>query len=95
VDVRRVKPEEDANDIATGKIGALRRRLPEHLPDSLFVFDAGYDPVRLQRQLGECPAQLLVRLHSDRVFYADPEVSERSLTMRWNRERSAWQQREG
>jgi hypothetical protein len=77
VDVRRVKPEEDANDIATGQIGALRRRLPEHLPDPLFVFDAGYDPVRLQRQLGECPAQLLVRLHSDRVFYADPEVPEK------------------
>src|ERR671910_390612 len=40
----------------------------------LFVFDAGYDPVKLQRELlRDRPVQLLVRLHSNRVFYADPE----------------------
>jgi hypothetical protein len=43
----------------------------------LFVFDAGYDPVRLQRNLEECKAQILVRLHSGRVFYADPPRPER------------------
>ncbi len=43
----------------------------------LFVFDAGYDPVRLQRNLDGCHAQTLVRLHSGRTFYADPPVLER------------------
>jgi hypothetical protein len=47
--------------------------LPHESPSPLFVFDAGYDPVKLQRELGETPLQLLVRLHSNQVFYADPE----------------------
>lgn len=76
-DVRRVRPDEDANNVAAEQTRALVRRLPEQDADPLFVFDAGYDPVRLQRRLGDCPAQLLVRLHSDRVFYADPEVLEK------------------
>jgi len=39
----------------------------------LSVFDAGYDPVRLQHGLEGCRAQILVRLHSGRAFYAVPE----------------------
>ena len=38
----------------------------------LFVFDAGYDPVQLTQGLGPTPAAILVRLRSDRCFYADP-----------------------
>ncbi|MDP9424606.1 MAG: transposase [Actinomycetota bacterium] len=74
VDARRVGPEEDANDVAVEQVKALIRRLgrPERSLDPLFVFDAGYDPVRLQRNLGGCHAQVLVRLHSGRTFYADP-----------------------
>ncbi len=40
----------------------------------MFVFDAGYDPVRLQLRLEGCHAQILVRLHSGRTFYAEPEL---------------------
>jgi hypothetical protein len=38
----------------------------------LFVFDAGYDPVKLQQGLEESRAQILVRLRAGRCFYADP-----------------------
>jgi hypothetical protein len=51
-DARRVKPDEDANDAAVDQVRALVTRLlqrGEALP--LFVFDAGYDPVRLQKGL--------------------------------------------
>jgi hypothetical protein len=43
----------------------------------LFVFDAGYDPVRLQRNFEGCSARILVRLHPGRTFYADPPEPER------------------
>jgi hypothetical protein len=39
---------------------------PEAVP--IFVFDAGYDPVKLQRALEGCLAKILLRLHSNRVF---------------------------
>jgi hypothetical protein len=77
VDVRRVGPYEDANDIAAEQIEALIRRLPQRRPVPLFVFDAGYDPVRLQKGLEGCAAQILVCLHSGRTFYADPPTPER------------------
>jgi len=73
VDARRVSPEKDANDVAAEQIADLIRLLPERGSDPLFVFDAGYDPVRLQRNLEGSRAQILVRLHSGRVFYATPE----------------------
>jgi hypothetical protein len=50
-------------------------RLPEPETVPIFVFDAGYDPVKLQRRLEGCRARILVRLHSNRVFYAEPEPS--------------------
>lgn len=78
VDVRRVHPAEDECDIAYGQVRDLLNPLAHRRGESspaapLFVFDAGYDPVKLQRELGELPLQLLVRLHSNRVFYADPK----------------------
>ena len=76
VDARRVEPEEDADCVAAEQVRALVARLPQiprHSAAPLFVFDAGYDPVRLQHSLEGCRAQILVRLHSGRVFYADPE----------------------
>jgi hypothetical protein len=75
VDACRVRPEEDANDIAAEQVQALVNRLPWQSAVPLFVFDAGYDPVRLQRNLEGCRAQILVRLHSGRTFYADPLCS--------------------
>jgi hypothetical protein len=78
MDARRVKPDEDANEVAVRQVRALVTRLPQRgEAPPLFVFDAGYDPVRLQRSLGGCHAQILVRLHSGRVFYGDPPTPER------------------
>jgi hypothetical protein len=49
-------------------------RRPLRSAASLFVFDAGYDPVRLQQSLEGCCAQILVRLNSGRTFYFDLEL---------------------
>lgn len=73
-DARRVSPDEDADLVAAGQVRALLGRLPERNFDPLFVFDAGYDPVKLQLELEDSAAQILVRLHSDRVFYFDPKT---------------------
>jgi len=64
VDARRVKPEEDTNDVAAEQVQHLVERLPRQPEAPLFVFDAGYDPVRLQLKREGCHAQMLVRLNS-------------------------------
>jgi hypothetical protein len=76
VDARRVRPSQDTDEVAAEQVWALVERLPEPEAVPIFVFDAGYDPVKLQRALEGCPARILVRLHSNRVFYADPEEVE-------------------
>jgi hypothetical protein len=48
--------------------------LPRESGVPFFVFDAGYDPVRLQKRLEGCPAQILVRLRSGRTLYADAQT---------------------
>src|SRR5215218_327003 len=58
------------------QVEALVHRLPQS-GTALFVFDAGYDPVRLQRNLEGYRAQILVRLQSGRMFYADPPIPKR------------------
>jgi Transposase DDE domain len=73
VDARRVRPAENTDEIAAEQVRTLVQRLPEPGTEPIFVFDAGYDPVRLQRALEGCSVQILVRLHSNRVFYAQPE----------------------
>lgn len=51
VDAQRVPPEEDANELAVMQLRALANRIPQRAEaPPLFVFDAGYDPVRLQKQ---------------------------------------------
>ncbi len=72
VEARRVQPRENANAVAAQQIRALVR--PGTASDGvpLFVFDAGCDPVRLTEGLTELPVAILVRLRSDRCFYADP-----------------------
>jgi DDE superfamily endonuclease len=72
VDVRRVHPAENAHAIATEQIQALLRRRPAAACPPLFVFDAGYDPEWLARELGDLPVAVLVRLRRGRCFYADP-----------------------
>ena len=71
VDVRRVPPRENAHAVAAAQIRTLLRARPA-TESPLFVCDAGYDPERLARELGETPVAVLVRLRRDRCFYADP-----------------------
>ena len=55
---------------------AVLRRSPEEEGDTpLFVFDAGYDPVKVQRGLEGSRCQILVRLRAGRRFYADPSLA--------------------
>jgi hypothetical protein len=68
-----VRPEDDVNEVAAEQVRGLVGRLPRQRRVPLFVFDAGYDPVRLQLRLEGCRAQILVRLHSGRTFYAEPK----------------------
>ena len=76
VDARRVRPTQDTDEVAAEQVRMLVERLPEPEAVPIFVFDAGYDPVKLQRALEWCLAKILVRLHSNRVFYAAPEEVE-------------------
>jgi len=74
VDVERVRPAQEANAIAAEQIERLLRRSPMRDGVPLFVFDAGYDPVKLQQGLEGSPCQILVRLRAGRRFYGDPSL---------------------
>jgi hypothetical protein len=76
VDVERVRPAQDANVVAAEQVEALLDRLEEGEVVPLFVFDAGYDPVKLQRGLEGSPCQILVRLRAGRRFYGAPSLSD-------------------
>jgi hypothetical protein len=75
VDVERLRPAQDANVVAAEQIEALLGRLEEGVVP-LFVFDAGYDPVKLQQGLEGSACQILVRLRAGRRFYGDPSLSD-------------------
>ena len=81
VDARRVEPAEDTDQVAAKQIRQLVDRQAKCDGEPLFVFDGGYDPVRLQFDLQEegVAAQILVRMSPTRVFYFDPEVPEKNL----------------
>jgi hypothetical protein len=71
VDVRRLDPADNSNLVAAGQIRALLVRLAaQQQPVPLVVFDGGFDPVQLQVELAGAPVQVLVRIRSDRNFYA-------------------------
>jgi len=72
VDAARLRPLDDTDQQAARQIRALLARLPAEGPIPLFVFDAGYDSAQLTLDLAEVPVAVLVRLRSDRCFYADP-----------------------
>ena len=72
VDVRRLDPADNSNLVAAGQIRELLVRLAaqQQQPVPLVVFDGGFDPVQLQVELAPAPVQVLVRVRSDRNFYA-------------------------
>ena len=72
LDVQRVHPMADTNDVAIEQIQRLGQHVPPGGAVPIFVFDAGDDPVALSLGLAETQVAMLVRLRSDRCFYADP-----------------------
>jgi len=78
VDARRLHPLEDTDQTAAAQIRALCGRLPAGEAVPLFVFDGGYDSAQLTLDLAEERVAVLVRLRSDRCFYADPPPAARS-----------------
>jgi len=76
LDVRRVPPSDNPHRVAAAQIRALVDRQLPNRPVPLCVFDAGYDPETLARELGALDGTrvaVLVRLRRGRCFYADPE----------------------
>jgi DDE superfamily endonuclease len=77
VDVERVRPAQDANVVAAGQVKGLLGRLGrEEVAIPLFVFDAGYDPVKLQRGL---ESSGLLRRRALRSPLSDQRVRDRKL----------------
>ncbi len=77
VDVRRVRPTEQATEVAVEQGRAGVARLPLAAPAEgppLFVFDAWYDAAHFALALADTPAALLIRLRRNRCFYADLEA---------------------
>src|SRR5215216_7700413 len=79
MDVERVRPGQDANVVAAEQVRSFlrrRRSLCEggSAASPLFVFDAGYDPVKVQQGLEGSPCQILLRLRAGRRFYGDPSL---------------------
>ena len=75
VDMRRVRPAQDANEVAAEQVKAFVRRSCAERAVPLFLFDAGYDPVKVQRGLEGTQCQILVRLRAGRCFHADPSLA--------------------
>jgi DDE superfamily endonuclease len=75
VDVERVRPAQGANEVACGQVKVLLDRFGKAEPVPLFVFDAGYDPVKLQQGLEGSRCQILVRLRAGRRFFSDPSLA--------------------
>jgi hypothetical protein len=75
VDVERLLPEQDANVVAAEQVKGLLGRPGKGEVLPLFVFDAGYDPVKVQQGLEWSPCQILVRLRAGRRFYGDPSLA--------------------
>ena len=74
LDVRRVPATDNPHSTAVAQIQDHVATLPGEVVPT-YVLDAGYDPVRLARELGELDGErvaVLVRLRRDRCFYADP-----------------------
>jgi hypothetical protein len=72
LDARRVHPTESADAVAIEQMREVVGGLPAGGATPLFVFDAGYDSAQLTQGLADARAAVLVRLRSDRCFYADP-----------------------
>jgi hypothetical protein len=73
LDALRIPPAADATSATIEQIRRLVDLLPGEGAVSLFVLDAGYDPIALSAGLEGTRASVLVRIRSDRVFYKAPD----------------------
>ena len=64
LDALRITPAMDAGDTTIEQVQRLVSLLPDDRDVSMFVFDAGYDPVALGAGLADTRAQVLVRIAS-------------------------------
>ena len=75
LDAVRLGPADDATEVTAAQVREVTERLigAGHWrggdPDSLVVFDAGYDLTRLAWLLRDLPVEVAGRLRSDRVMY--------------------------
>lgn len=81
---QRVEPMDNMHQVAAQQIRALLNRRPHPADLPVFVFDAGYDAVQLTQLLGDEPLGLLVRLKSNRCFYATPDPGPTGGHPRWH-----------
>jgi hypothetical protein len=72
VDVVRISPRMDATTATVDQVKRLVGLLPGDGDAPLFVFDADYDPIAIGHDLAGVRAEVLCRIHDDRVLYADP-----------------------
>ena len=78
VEARRLRPGEDHADATVAQISDLLADLAATGkwkpgdPPPLVMLDAGYPATDISHALAGQPVQVLARLRSDRVFYADP-----------------------
>ena len=88
--VERVEPTDNMHQVAATQIRALLKRRPQQTALPIFVFDAGYDAVQLAQLLGEETLGLLVRLKSNRCFYAKPDTGPTGGHPRWHGDKFAF-----
>jgi hypothetical protein len=72
VDVERLRPDREANALATEQVGALLGRLEERGTLPLFVFDAGYDPSNCSVDSKGAPARSSSACGQDAASTATP-----------------------
>ena len=72
LDAMRLTPGQDATSATVRQVRRLVGLLPKDSEVPLFVFDAGYDPIALGRELEDERVEVCCRIRDDRVFYQDP-----------------------
>lgn len=77
-------PTDNVHQVAASQIRALLHGRPHPGKVPIFVFDAGYDAIQLAQLLGGLPIGLLVRLRSNRCFYATPSPEPTRGHPRWH-----------
>jgi hypothetical protein len=91
---QRVEPTDNIHQVAARQIREVLKRRPQQVDLPIFVFDAGYDAVQLAQLLGDLPIGLLVRLRSNRCFYAKPAAGATGGHPRWHGKKFAFRDQE-